>query len=68
MEAVRFARGDRVRQKFPGRTVIKERVGTIIFPAKFHGDWLVKWDDDPSPKPRLVAVYEEDLEPEKATD
>jgi hypothetical protein len=56
-----FARGDRVRQIFRGRTVVKERIGTIIGKAKYRGDWLVKFDDDPSPKPRLVPVYERDL-------
>jgi hypothetical protein len=56
-----FARGDRVRQIFRGRSILKDRVGTIIGKAKHHGDWLVKFDDDPSPKPRLVPVYERDL-------
>ncbi len=60
----RFAKGDRVRQVFAGRAIVKERIGTILFPAKFRGDWLVKWDDDPNPKPRLVPMYEKDLQPE----
>jgi hypothetical protein len=60
----RFARGDRVRQKFPGKSIVKERIGTIIGRAQFKGDWLIRWDDDPNPKPRLVPLYERELEPE----
>jgi hypothetical protein len=65
----RFARGDRVRQKFGANAIIKERLGTIMGRAKFGNSpenprWLIQWDNDPSPKPRLVPIYERDLEPE----
>ena len=53
-----------MRQKFSGIAIVRERIGTIVAPSKYRGDWLVKWDDDPSPKPRLVPVYERSLEPE----
>ena len=59
-----FARGDRVRQRFHGRTIMKGRVGVIVGKAKWGGDWLVAFDNDPSPKRRLVPVYERDLENE----
>jgi hypothetical protein len=61
---MQFSVGERVRQIFRARAVIKERLGTIVGRAQFRGDWLVKWDNDPCPKPRVHPMYERDLAPE----
>jgi hypothetical protein len=62
-EPQKFAKGDRVRH-----IANKKLIGAILSRAKYRGDWMVKWDNDPSPKDRLVPMYERDLAPEIVDD
>lgn len=55
-EPTKFAKGDRVRHRVNGKLI-----GSIVSKAKFRGDWLVKWDNDPNPKDRLVPMHEREL-------